>query len=338
MASLDSLPDDQRAVLSLVLERGRGYDEIAQMLSIDRGAVRARALAAFDAIGPQTGVDDQRRALITDYLLGQLPASVAQETRDRLATSPSERAWARVLASELAPLASKPLPQIPAGVSAPEPREPAAPVASAPVPASPEAGQQTAATALGTAPGEPGAPRSSRLGGIIVLVVGALVVIGVVVVVIATSGGGSKSSSTPSPAASVSSSTSTPTSTANATSTPQVVAQINLKPPSGGGTELGVAEVLAEGSKKGIAIVAQHMAPNTRTPPNAYAVWLYNSANDAQLLGFVNPGVGKNGRLSTAGGLPSNASHFHKLVITLETKANPKNPGTIVLAGALTGV
>ena len=54
MASLDTLPADQRAVLSLVLERGKSYDEIAQMLSIDRAAVRDRALKAFDAIGPQT--------------------------------------------------------------------------------------------------------------------------------------------------------------------------------------------------------------------------------------------------------------------------------------------
>ncbi len=87
MASLDSIAPDQRAVLQLVLQRGHSYDEIAQMLSIDRAAVRQRALAAFDALGPQTGVDEQRRALITDYLLGQLPPPVAQQTRDRLATS-----------------------------------------------------------------------------------------------------------------------------------------------------------------------------------------------------------------------------------------------------------
>jgi len=104
MASLDTLPADQRAVLSLVLERGKSYDEIAQMLSIDRTSVRERALAAFDALGPRTQISDLRRALITDYLLGQLPPAVAQETRDRLAANPSERAWARVLASELAPL------------------------------------------------------------------------------------------------------------------------------------------------------------------------------------------------------------------------------------------
>ena len=115
MASLDSLPADQRAVLDLVLQRGRSYDDIARLLAIDRAAVRARALAAFDAIGPDTGLAPESRALITDYLLGQLPDRVAEQTHDRLAESPYERAWARVLASELGPLASNPLPEIPDG-------------------------------------------------------------------------------------------------------------------------------------------------------------------------------------------------------------------------------
>ena len=55
----------------------------------------------------------------------------------------------------------------------------------------------------------------------------------------------------------------------------------------------GIAEVLNEGSADGVAIVAQNMPPNANKPPNAYAVWLYNSPTDAQILGFVNPGVGK---------------------------------------------
>ena len=57
----------------------------------------------------------ESRALITDYLLGQLPDRVAEQTRERLAESPYDRAWARVLASELGPVASKPLPEIPDG-------------------------------------------------------------------------------------------------------------------------------------------------------------------------------------------------------------------------------
>lgn len=131
MASLDDLAPDQRAVLQLVLQRGRTYNDIAQLLSIDRAAVRQRALAAFDAIGPQTRVEPDRRALITDYLLGQLPPAVADQVRERLASSASERAWARVLASELAPLATGGLPEIPAEgtAQAPPPASPPAPPA-----------------------------------------------------------------------------------------------------------------------------------------------------------------------------------------------------------------
>ncbi|HWK18761.1 MAG TPA: sigma factor-like helix-turn-helix DNA-binding protein, partial [Solirubrobacteraceae bacterium] len=105
MATVDSLPPDQRAVLQLVLQRGRSYDDIAELLSIDRAAVRQRALAALDALGPQTRLAPERRALITDYLLGQLPGPVSDDTRNSLAGSAGERAWARVVASELAPLA-----------------------------------------------------------------------------------------------------------------------------------------------------------------------------------------------------------------------------------------
>src|SRR5690349_20598668 len=113
MASLDNLPADQRAVLQLVLQRGRSYEDIARLLSIDREAVRQRALTAMDTIGPRTGLPDERRAMITDYLLGQLGDEQREQTRNRLAQTPGERAWARVIASEIAPLASGELPEIP---------------------------------------------------------------------------------------------------------------------------------------------------------------------------------------------------------------------------------
>ncbi len=348
MASLDSLPADQRAVLQLVLQRGRSYDDIAQMLSIDRAAVRERALTAFDLMGPQTGVPDQRRALLTDYLLGQLPARVAEQTRERLAESPSERAWARVLASELAPLASAPLPEIPvegARTAAPEatptppPAEPDRPVVAA---AAPSAGPTSAPDTPGHAGGDgggsrrvragglPGSGPSSRRGGLAVLL--AAVVAVIVVIVLITSGGGTKKRHA-APAAHASASTTATTSTAA-----HVIAQINLTSPTAGSKTAGIAEVLKEGANNGIALVAQNVPPNTTKPPNAYAVWLYNSPTDAHILGFVNPGVTATGRLSTAGGLPANAAHYKNLIVTVETKANPTAPGPILLQGTLTGL
>jgi hypothetical protein len=321
MTSLDSLPPDQRAVLDLVLRRGRSYDEIAQLLSIDRAGVRQRALAAFDALGPQTRVPAERRALIADYLLGALPEPVAGEVRDHLAQSASERAWARAVAGEIQGHAESPLPEIPSESDAPA-------RAATPPEAVPEAAEASAGATDGeAAPGR----RSSRRGGALVLAASAAVVVAVVLVLLLTGGDGSKHKSQARTAAHRSTTPTTSTTT-------RIVAQINLRPPSGGNTPVGIAEVLTAQGQFGIAIAAQGLAANSKHPPNAYAVWLYNSPNDSKILGFVNPPVGKNGQLKTAGGLPTNASHYQKLLVTLETRSNPKSPGEIKLEGNLTGL
>jgi Sigma-70, region 4 len=320
MAALDTLPPDQRAVLDLVLQRGRSYDDIARLLAIDRAAVRGRALAALDRLGPDTGVPPERRALITDYLLGQLPDALADQTRDRLARSPSERAWARVLASELGAVASQPLPDIPSENGA-----------------APETGP---ARAGGEA--EPPAPSaaaerrrpSSRTGGAIVLGIGVLVVVAVVVVLATLTGGTSKKHTTTS-AGAASRPASTATSTGTSTSSAHIVAQSNLNPPSAGSSAKGVAFVVQDGSAYGIIIEAQGVAPNNH---NAYAVWLYNSPTDSIRLGFVSPAVGKSGQLQAGSALPANAGHYQKLLLTLETQSAPKTPGTIVLEGPFKGV
>jgi hypothetical protein len=362
MSSLDSLPGDQRAVLEMVLKRGRSYDEIARLLSLERSAVRERAQIAMDSIGPHTEVAPEHQNRIADYLLGQLSDAEAAEVRDLLADSPADRAWARVVSSELATIAGDaPLPEIPTERSTP-PAEPSLPESAlAAVPAEP--------SASGLGPAQPdaapkrrrgrrrqrkdggneksrgdGGPRSSRVGGAVVILVGVLAVAAVLFFVLR--GGHSKrhdtsAPTTSSPAASATSTTtpSSTTSTSGSGTSASVVAQINLTPPASdkNSKAAGIAEVLNEGSIDGVAIVAQNVPANKTKPhPNAYAVWLYNSPQDAHLLGFVNPGVGKTGRLSTAGRLPSNASRYKQLIVTVETTASPKRPGTTILEGTLT--
>jgi hypothetical protein len=346
MASLDSLPPDQRAVLDLVLQRGRSYDDIARLLAIDRAAVRARALAAFDEIGPDTGLAPVARALITDYLLGQLPAKVAEQTRDRLAEAPYERAWARVLASELSPVASKPLPEIPEGTARARAgtgagdassSEPAAQESTKPEarpPRRPERDRES-----GRRIPRPTDRPSSRRGGVIFLLVGTIVVVLVVVVLIAVLSGGksNKSSSTGTVAAGTTSTASTTTpsggtgTTGTSTVKPKVIGQVNMNPPSGTGAAKGAALVVQEGTSTGIILEASGLQPNSH---NAYAVWLSNTPSDSTRLGFVNQAVGKNGRLETGGALPANATHYTKLLLTLETQNDPKTPGPVVLQGA----
>jgi hypothetical protein len=108
------------------------------------------------------------------------------------------------------------------------------------------------------------------------------------------------------------------------------IERINLKSPTSSSTS-GIAEVLKKGTSAAIAVVGEGLPANTSH--NAYALWLYNSGSDAVRLGFVNPGVGKNGRLATAGGLPANAGRYKQLLVTLETLPNPRTPGRIVLEG-----
>ena len=367
MTSLETLPADQRAVLQLVLQRGRSYDDIARLLSMDRSAVRARAALALDALGPQTGLEGERRQVITDYLLGQLDPGAATAAQNELASAPGERAWARVVASELATLASSSLPAIPAAAAAPTPPPAPPAIAAAPPaveaaiePTAPKPGRQSifaskrrARAASAAEPrvssGNQGSGRSSVLGGGVLILL-TVIIVAAVVVILLNSGG-----SNPTHAASASSSTAAPAppstpappaatgpaappTTTGSPSAAQPLARINLTPPSANSKAAGIAEVLKQGTAKGIAIVGQNVTPNTRKPPTAYAVWLYNSPTDAHLLGFVNPGVTATGRLSTAGGLPTDAAHYKQLIITVETTAKPKRPGTIVLQGTLTGL
>jgi hypothetical protein len=363
MSAVESLPADQRAVLELVLRRGRTYDEIAQLLSVDRAGVRQRALSALDALGPDAGVPAERRALITDYLLGALPPRVAEQVRDRLGSSPAERAWARVIAAELEPMSSRPLPEIPSGVEAPA----AAPAAEVAAPPEPEAAKESeepptrarsrrqrrkeppagggekrgrrrgrAQSALGPEPAvAPGAQRpASRRGGRVVLTAAAIIVLAVVLSLV-FSGGVKKPGNTVARNRTTLTQSSTPASTSTTGGSSKVLGQINLNPPSGGKAK-GIAEVLREQGKDGLAIVATGLAANTSH--NAYAVWLSSSSGASHLLGFVSPGVGSNGRLQTAGALPSNASQYNKLLVTLETKATPTSPGHVVLQGTFSGV
>ncbi len=335
MTSLDTLPGDQRAVLELVVRRGRGYEEIERLLSIDRTAVRARALAALDAIGPSTSVPPARRALIADYLLGQLPPRVGDEVRGRLSESPEERAWARAVAAELAPVAAASLPEIPSDALPPTP----APLSEVAFEAAPA--REPAATAMpqssGPSSGGSGQP-SSRPGGAVLLGVGALIAVAVAVFLLTRAGSDhspAASAHTPTAAtgaAAPSTGASGATSTTG-TSAARVLGQILMSPPGAGkGKAKGAAAVVAVGSNKVIELAAYGLSPNKHT---TYAVWLYNSPADEYRVGYYSPGVGRDGRLLTRGLLPTNTAHYKHLLLALEPVPAPNRPTNVVLEGAV---
>ena len=120
MATLDDLPDDQRAVLALVLKQGQSYEGIADLLDLEADTIRSRAHAAVDALGPERGrrLAAGRRAEVADFLLGQQDADEDEDTREYLARSAAARAWARVIVGELRPMGEDRLPELPGAGSA----------------------------------------------------------------------------------------------------------------------------------------------------------------------------------------------------------------------------
>ncbi len=311
---LEDLPPDLHAVLSLVLCRQKSYAEVAGMVGIEEHAVHDRAHAALAMLAPRQARDlsAAQREQVGEYLLGQDDPASRRETRAQLESEAPVRAWAQALVAELAPLASRPLPEIPAG------------------------GAEAA--------------RSSRRGGVIVLGVTAAVVIAAVVLIVGVGGsGGSNShpsstaaaSSTPAttstPAASstpTTSSTSTSSTTGSTTSKtaagePRIDATIPLTSPNPSNKAVGIVEVISRGNVRAFLVVAEHLPP---TSGFRYAAWLYNSPTDALLLGS-GPKVGSNGVLKAAGGLPANASHYGTIVLTEEHSEKPTQPGPTVLSG-----
>jgi hypothetical protein len=325
MTELAALPPDQRAALQLLLTQGQSYAELGKLLSIDADAVRRRAHAALEALGPDAGrrLTEERRAEVADYLLGQQSDAQREATRAHLGESASARAWARGVADVLRELAPDSVPELPGdgGVAvepaAAEPDEPAPALAEEP--AGPRVRERRPRRG-----GVPAPPRpSSRLGGALLLAGAAIVVAVVIVLIVNSGGGGGKSSSV-----------SRKPSTTATNQASQPVAQINLFAPSGRTNVVGLAQVFRMGSRRAIVIAGQGLAPGT------YALWLYNSGSDARLLGFIPQRVGSNGRFATQGELPADAGRFRRLVVTRETvttqtKKPPTRPGTIALQGTL---
>jgi hypothetical protein len=321
MTEIDDLPADQRAVLQLLVKQGQTYEDLSGLLDIDAAAVRERAHAALEALGPDTGrrLAPERRAEVSDYLLGQQSASERAATRDHLAGSASARAWARVVADSLRPLAAGPLPEIPDEAPGAEPEEEEAPATTPAADGEPATDSERARDFAGE-------PRSSRLGGALLLG-GIGVLVAVVAVLLLTSGGGGSKN------AKSSTLSSTPTTPTGTTAQATPVAQVNLRPVRGG-KALGLAQVFAQGNRRLLIVAGQGLSPG------AYALWLYTSPSKSKLLGFVPARVGKDGKFVTQGVLPNDAGNYQSLVVTSEKvsgsrPALPKKPGAIVLQGKL---
>ena len=308
MSRIDDLKPDQRAALQLLLKQGRSYDEIAQMLRIETRAVRERARAALDALGPEDvhdlALEDQDD--VADYLLGQQSASRRAQTRDMLERSPAARAWARTVASELRPLAGDTLPEIPAeGAELDE-----------------AFGAQRARTEH-----RERTERSSRVGGAILLFALALLIAGVLALVL----GGDDDDE---PETAATGTTQTRTQGQGAAGDVRLLSQANLNPPQGGdGDAAGVAFYSREGEngKFGVAVQAEGLSPSSES--RFYAIWLTGPNTGNRFVGFDEDGVARDGILQGARELDYDPRKYTTALVTRETQAEPKQPGEVVLRG-----
>lgn len=327
MASLDQLPADQRAVLQLLLKQGRTYEGLSSVLRVDPDGVRERAHAALGALGPQAAaLSPDRQEELSDYLLGQQPASEQARTRDFLAGSAAGRGWARVVADGLRPLSGDRLPEIPEEGEHEDGgrHDDAITAAAAAQPTREE--RRTHSAEGGREPGDERdeAQRSSRLGGILLLA-GLGIALAVVVVLLITGGdGGEDDQQRP---------------TMPQQQQAEVIAQPALCPPEGSDSEaLGAAQLIRQQNQLVVKAAAQDLEPITQE--RVYAIWLTNGeAEGAQLLGYpTQQPTEEQPLLVGQKELPPQALQFQQIIITAESaEGTAQEPGDIVLQAPLMG-
>jgi hypothetical protein len=338
---LDALAPDQRAVVQLILQRGRSYAQIAELLKIPEDAVQARAHAGLAALAPGVELPPGEADGIADFLLGQQDGAPRQATRRLLRESDAAYAWAAMVRANLEDLG--PVPDLPAGGEATKgdaadgEATDAAPVAAAAGPSGPS-GPATppprprprTRPVAATEPEGAVAASSSRLGGAL-LIGGGLLAVVVVVLFLFVFGGDDKGDNSQPAAASA-----TPTASA----TPQAVGQINLKG-TNGSKGRGVMTLYASQGQLAFTLEGTGVPQNRRN--EAYAVWFTSPGGGSQRLGFAQP-VGDNGQLGTTGPrtedldkFPRWLARYKQVVVSRERSGNAKTPGPVVLRGDLPG-
>lgn len=344
MITLEQLPPDQRAVLSLLLRQRKHYEEVATVLGISPEAVHDRAHAALVVLAPKQArlVDAAARELIGDYLLGQQDDRQAATTKAYLAGSTPAREWARALAVELVKLAAESMPEIPgAREQAGSDRQrvtasqaPPAPIATGPslvamTGEKREAGPRAPEAAADTASSLP----ISRRGGAILLA--AIVVIAAVVVAIVLSSGGNSSNKSGSRTGEQASSTKSGAAETGTSGTgkAKLEREAALKAAQPGGRAEGAALIASEGSKRALYLTAKGLAA---TEGFSYVVWLLPTTGQPILFGRT-PSVGAKGTLQAAEILPQDPAKLSGIEITRETSEHPSTPGTVVLKGDFVG-
>ena len=118
MATFDQLSAEQRAIVELVLQQQKSYDDLAGMLGLPEERVRELARGALVDLAPVSarGVEEDWRGQLADYVLGQQSGAEATATKGHLRRSEAARTWTRSLLDSLEQLyVNGSLPAVPEG-------------------------------------------------------------------------------------------------------------------------------------------------------------------------------------------------------------------------------
>ncbi len=304
MATLEQLPADQRAVLSLLLSQQKSYAQIAESLELSEADVSERAYRALDELArPEKSPSARRRSELGDYLLGQQSNEAAAKTQQSLGRSPNDRAWLRAAAAPLAALPAVRLPVIPGADAAPD----------------------GALLVTGDATPPPRTVGGLR-SGVIVIALAALAVAVTAGVLIGRASGGDGSGAN----------TTAATTATNVSTTATPIARAALKAPAGAAAPkaVGVAEISQQADSRVLSVVAKAMpaAPSG----SQYGVWLTADAKPAVWLGYFQAIAKSGGGIALQGTLNGDPNLYSGVLVSLESdKGTPTSPGKSYLVGPL---
>jgi hypothetical protein len=305
MATFDQLSPEQRAIIELVLQRGKTYEELADLLAMPEGRVRELARSALVSLAPMTArrVEEDWRGQLADYVLGQQSGPESTATKGHLRRSEAARAWAHSLLDSLDTLYEDGMPSIPEADRAARARRV-------------RRGRRAVPEAVPEAPEEPAAPtrpglslearkavRRRRLfaGGAALLVAAAVAVLLWPVGVLTSDedeGGG----------------------------------QASTTPQAGSRVPAGIAVIAQRDGQRQVVVQAASLPTNR--PREAYEVWLYNSPTDAKSLGAQV--TDQRGTFQGAGALPSDYRRYRFVDVSREAiDQNRAHSGNSVLRGRI---
>jgi hypothetical protein len=301
-------------VVQLVLQRGRSYEQIAELLKISEDAVRARAHAGLSALAGDVELPADKVAQISDYLLGQQNGRPQADTVALLSASGAAREWAETVREGLEPVGD--VPELPAAAAAtdrpaPRPRPRTRPVGH-------------------TEPEGAAAAASSRLGGALLIGGGVLAIVIVVLLLFVFNGDDDNE-----PAGTSAKATATPTASA----TPQAIGQVALDGAGKAKKARGVFALFLQGQQELLFAVQVEGMPAT-PKGSKYALWLTGPGKRAKWIGDT-PAVDKDGVLLVQGprqqdtNFAKDIGTYRNVIVTEERGNDRKQPGTTLARGAL---